>query len=291
MRIGIYTSGGKYLSKEELTELIELCNKENILYSFNYEYSDYANRNFGYILPAYHNAKNIPADTDFMLSYGGDGTFLHCIAMLESRQIPIIGINSGRLGFLASVRKNGLEQAIKCLLEHNYTLEKRSMLRVRGDFKEPLISSDAFNEFTLQKNGLNMINVELHINGEYVANYMADGLIISTPSGSTAYSMSVGGPIISPSCDCFIINPIAPHNLTMRPLIVNSTSQLSLSVTTRNKNCIATLDNRAYTVDNKARFTIGLSSNNISMVKLPDSYFFDTLRQKLMWGTDITNSK
>lgn len=285
MNIAIYCRGKEYLPLEALEKILLSAKSMGAKLSIN---SDAELQNPSeYNIQTYTQAKSIPEKTDFIISLGGDGTLLSCVAALEGKETPILGINSGRLGFLSSVGITHITEALECLQNGCYTLEERTMLAVEGGFSADIGYRHAFNEFTIQKNGLSMITVSLKINQEQVADYNADGLIISTPSGSTAYSMSVGGPILSPACDAFVITPIAPHNLTMRPLVVEGSSLLELHVSTRQGKCIATLDNRSCIIDDTAQFKLQKSNKKAVLVKLNNNTFYSTIRKKLMWGTKI----
>lgn len=283
MRIAIYTKGGKYLTDNEMKHWGELMKRYNLSCSINYdgdeEFASLA-KSFGFEL--YDKPCQIAYDTKFIISYGGDGTLLHSIEKFREYDIPILGVNSGRLGFLASVPREDAEAALQSLIRGDYTLEQRSLMAVESAG----LTTYVFNEFTLQKSSFSMINVKLLINGEYVANYMSDGLIVSSPSGSTAYSMSVGGAIIAPDCNCYIINPIAPHNLNMRPIIISDTSVLELSAESRDDIVLATMDNRWQNVPCGQKFIVRKSSYNVRFIKLKNISFYRTIREKLMWGID-----
>lgn len=284
MKIAIYTKGGKYLTNEEMESWSRLIKKYKILCSINTNgdslFVERA-KNLGF--EVYDDVKKMAKDTSFVVSYGGDGTFLHSLEILRELNIPILGINSGRLGFLASVPREETECAIESLVRGDFCIEERPLMEIRCG--EGI--SYAFNEFTLQKRTLSMINVKLTINGEYVANYLSDGLIISSPSGSTAYSMSVGGAIIAPDCSCYIVNPIAPHNLNMRPIIISDHSVLELSAESREEGVLATMDNRSLNVANGESFQVKKSPFSIKLVKLKNTSFYKTIREKLMWGMDV----
>lgn len=279
MKIAIFTKGGKYLTVNEMEQWSQLLSTYNITCYINYP-DNSSHKQYGF--KTYQNTSDLPADISFVVSYGGDGTLLHSIELFRENNIPILGINSGRLGFLASVPRTEIEKAIVALKNNEYTIEERPLMEITSNG----LKSYAFNEFTLQKSSLSIINVSLSINGEYVANYMSDGLIISSPTGSTAYSMSVGGPIISPDCNCYIINPIAPHNLNMRPLIISDTAELMVSGVSREATILATIDNRSLNAENNRQFTIKKSSYVVKLVKLKETSFYRTIREKLMWGMD-----
>ena len=223
---------------------------------------------------------------DLALSFGGDGTFLSTVRKMGGHPIPILGINSGRLGFMAAVALEEIATALDELHEGQYTVEERTLLQVAGD-----ACGLAANEFTLQKAGTAMISVEIAVDGEHVATYWADGVIVSTSTGSTAYSMSVGGAILAPGCRCFILSPIAPHNLNIRPLVVPDTSAIRLTVATRNGGeAIATIDNRERMVANGSTFELSRADHRLRVIRPAGNSFYKTLRNKLLWGVDARNS-
>lgn len=284
MNIAIYTKGGKYINHSDLKSLSLVAHK----YGINFFVSGLALSggecdDIRHGVSAYSSISELPSDISFVMSYGGDGTFLHSLDMARELDVPVLGVNSGRLGFLASVPREGLEEAFSAVIGGEYTIEHRPLIEVES---EGLTMGYAFNEFTLQKSELGMIKVTLHINNEYVADYMADGLIVSSPSGSTAYSMSVGGAIIAPECSCYIINPIAPHNLNMRPVVVSDDAHVVLKGEGRNASLLATLDNRSFEVKNNQVFNLKKSSYSVKLIKLNTSSFFRTIREKLLWGID-----
>lgn len=224
-------------------------------------------------------------DVDIALSFGGDGTFLNTAWKVRAKKIPILGVNAGHLGFLSSVGIDEFKKTLSQLIIGKYTVHKFSMLTVEG-------MGDALNEFTLQKNGNKMLDIVLSVDGCEVTTYRADGLIVSTPTGSTAYSMSVGGSIISPGCGCFIISPIAPHNLSVRPLVVSDTSKITLTIHSRADNFArATLDNRQENVRicSDSEFKIYKCPDS-TLVIYPEGYsFYKALVEKLNWGRPLVS--
>lgn len=227
-----------------------------------------------------------PADYDLALSFGGDGTFLSTVRKMGQSHIPILGINSGRLGFMAAVALEDIGKALDKLREGRYTIEERTLLQIEGGAE-----GVAANEFTIQKDGTAMISVEIRIDGENVATYWADGVIVSTSTGSTAYSMSVGGAILAPGCRCLILSPIAPHNLNIRPLVVPDTSIVTLKVTTRHgEEAIATIDNRERLVPDGTAFRLSKASHMLRVIRPAGNSFYKTLRNKLLWGVDARNN-
>lgn len=281
MTLGIYTPAIQYLPLAELRELLHISDKYSFEFYVNTAYAKEIDSIAGIKLKSYTTKDELPEDTKFMLSYGGDGTFLKCVKIIDDMEIPILGINSGHLGFLLSTHFSSARDAIESIIKGDYTIETRNMLRIEGK----RITTDAFNEFTIQKSDLSMISVDMNISSEYITTYKADGLIISTPSGSTAYSLSAGGPIVSPKCNCFIITPIAPHNLTMRPLIIDNSSIITLTVHSRKGKAIATIDNQSYKIENYDVFTLSLSPTKVNIIKLKGDSYFETLTNKLMWAS------
>ena len=236
--------------------------------------------------------KELPGDIefDFFLSIGGDGTFLESATIVRDREIPILGFNTGRLGFLSYVNSNNLIWALKQLLSGEFTLDKRMLLEVTCDEEFYGKNNFCLNEFALQKKSrLNMIKLKVYANDNYINTYWSDGLIISTPTGSTAYSLSCGGPIVAPHSDVLVITPIANHNLTVRPLVVSADSEIKILIESNNDKVLASLDYRAHSIKKSNEITIKKAKFNINFVNLFENTYFSTLRSKLMWGTDLRN--
>lgn len=224
---------------------------------------------------------------DYAISFGGDGTFLSSVRKMGRECIPIIGVNSGRLGFLSTVQKDDADLAIKELINNNFDTISRSMIKIIGEIPEE-IPHRALNEFTIQKSGTAMIMIEIAIDNQDVGTYWADGVIVSTPTGSTAYSMSVGGAILTPGCGSFIISPIAPHNLNIRPLVVPDSSTISLRAITRsNSHAIITIDNREFRAGSGRGFGLVRSKYELQTIHLKGNNYYQTLRDKLLWGVDL----
>lgn len=233
--------------------------------------------------------KSLPADTDFLISFGGDGTFLETLKIVQDRKIPVIGINTGRLGFLANISRDEICVSAEELFQGNYTLEDRTLIRLKGTKPDKNEFSIALNEITIHKFGAGMISVKTELDGEYLNTYWADGLIISTPTGSTAYSMSVGGPIVMPESRNFIISPVAPHNLSVRPIIIPDNKTISLKVFSRSDRFLVSIDSHTIEVDNNTDLFIDKAPYSIKLVKFHSTSFYNTLRNKLMWGVDKRN--
>lgn len=229
---------------------------------------------------------------DLLISIGGDGTILRAITYVGNLSIPIVGINTGRLGFLATIQNNQIESAIDCIFEGRYKISERSLLCVETNPENDDITqlNFALNEIAIsRKNTTSMITVETHLDGEYLTSYWADGLIVSTPTGSTGYSLSCGGPVISPAAKSFAITPIAPHNLNARPLIIPDQTEIQLKVDGREDFYLISLDSRIATLHNSTIVTIKKADFKIKMIELHSESFIDTLRKKLLWGEDKRN--
>lgn len=229
---------------------------------------------------------------DFLVSIGGDGTILRAIIFVKDMGIPIIGINTGRLGFLATIQVSEIENAIQDIIDGNYKISERSLLSVETSPENEEVKSlnFALNEIAVsRKNTTSMITVETHLNDEYLTSYWSDGLIVSTPTGSTGYSLSCGGPVITPDTNSFVLAPIAPHNLSARPLIIPDSTEIQLIVEGREENHLISLDSRIATLENGTIITIRKADFKIKMISLLNESFLDTLRKKLLWGEDKRN--
>ena len=233
---------------------------------------------------------DLPADVCMILSVGGDGTFLETAMRVRSTGIPVAGINTGRLGFLANIPVEDLGQSIDLLCSGQYKLVSRSMLEIVSPadlFGDG--NAIALNEITIQKADQSMITITVRVDGTFLNTYRADGLIISTATGSTAYNLSVGGPILSPTDDSIIIAPMSPHNLTIRPIIVTGSSVITLEPGGRSSHCLVTCDSKAVRVPAGIFLEVRRSDERLSTVTTAGNDFFSTLRNKLMWGADPRN--
>ena len=235
--------------------------------------------------------KSLDNSFDLLISIGGDGTILRAITYVKDLNIPIVGINTGRLGFLATIPMNTVEKALDEIFEGNYRISKRSLLAITvGEGEAVFDLNFALNEITVsRKNTTSMISVETWLDDEYLTSYWADGLIVSTPTGSTGYSLSCGGPVIMPESDSFVLTPIAPHNLNARPLVISSNKIIKLKVSGREDEHLVSLDSRIKTLPNNTTITIQKAPFNIRMIELKDERFIETLRKKLLWGADQRN--
>ena len=229
-------------------------------------------------------------DVDFLFSLGGDGTLLDTVTLIRDSNIPIIGINIGRLGFLAGLGKEEIEAAIEALEKGTFIIDKRTLIQL--DSVQPLFGNVnyALNEMTIHKTDSSfMMKINAYLNGEFLNSYWSDGLIVSTPTGSTGYSLSCGGPVVSPKSKNFIITPIAPHNMNIRPIVIPDDIEISFKIEDPNINSLCTLDSRSATIDASNQLSVKKAPFTISLVRLDDHYFISTLRNKLMWGADKRN--
>jgi NAD+ kinase len=239
----------------------------------------------------FSSAEDLPGKIDFLMSLGGDGTLLDTVCYVRDTNIPVIGINFGRLGFLASIGKEEIHALVQALLNRTYVVDQRSLLHL--DANVPLFGDVpyALNEFTIHKKDTSaMVKIHTYLNGEFLNTYWADGLIVATPTGSTGYSLSCGGPIVFPDAGNFVITPVAPHNLNVRPIIVPNNNIISFEVEGRSDQFLCTLDSRMETIDNTVQLAIKKEEFKLSLLRLDDSNFLHTLRNKLLWGIDARNT-
>ena len=226
-------------------------------------------------------------EADMVLSIGGDGTFLKTASRVGSRNIPILGINTGRLGFLADVSPEEMEDTFNDIYSNNYRIEDRSVLQVSCKEQELKGYPFGLNEIAvLKRDSSSMISIHTAINGAYLTTYQADGLVIATPTGSTAYSLSIGGPVIVPHSNTIAITPVAPHSLNVRPIVINDDWEITLDVESRSHNFLIAIDGRSETCREGSKLTIRKADYKIKVVKRQNHIFFNTLRNKMMWGAD-----
>jgi NAD+ kinase len=234
--------------------------------------------------------EQLTPNVECMISLGGDGTLLDTISLIQEKNIPVIGINFGRLGFLASVNQEEIQEVIDALINRNYVVEKRVMLKVAAETSLFGNVPYALNEVVIYKQDVSsMIKIHTYINGAFLCTYWADGLIIATPTGSTGYSLSCGGPIVFPDSASFVITPIAPHNLNVRPLIIPDSSVLSFEIEGRMEHYICSLDARRETVQKSTQIAITKQSFPLQLIRLHENSFLSTIRNKLLWGVDKRN--
>ena len=233
-----------------------------------------------------------PKDLDFLISIGGDGTLLDTIPLVNNSNLPILGVNAGRLGFLANTTQEEIALAVKALKEKTFKIDERSLIEVNStNSSSPFGNSNyALNEITIhKKDSSSMLAIHAYVDDEFLNTYWADGLIVATPTGSTAYSLSCGGPILSPSSDNFVITPIAPHNLNLRPMVVNDNVTIRLQLDSREEQCLVAMDSRSVSIENEFELQLKRANFNIRLIELPNQNFFKTIRNKLFWGKDVRN--
>lgn len=243
----------------------------------------------------YFNSDTVIDDkVDLFFSIGGDGTLLRSITVVRDSEIPILGINTGRLGFLTSLQKESLLEGLDMLFEGKYHLIKRSLLQVSTDLKMDALEHTGFalNEITInRKNTTSMLSILTELDSKNLTTYWADGLIVATPTGSTGYSLSSGGPILTPDTQCWVLNPIAPHNINIRPLIVPDKTKIKISVSGRGSHFLLSLDSRIITMENGNAVYLEKANFSIYTVQLAGSFFFKALRERLFWGQDTRNAQ
>lgn len=293
MKIAVF---GKTINPDKRVNILEFFNRLNY-----YKHDLYIYENFGKLLKtdlkidpgpyfSFFDYTGLPSDISFLFSLGGDGTFLETVNLVRDSGIPVIGVNTGRLGFLASISLDNLIESIDTLFAGKYSVEERTMIRLKitgeGFFDKYYI---ALNEISVHKKDMGMLSIHVKLNNEYLNTYWSDGLIIATPTGSTAYSMSVGGPIILPETNNFIISPVSAHNLSIRPIVIPDTKIVNLKVDSRSDEFLVSMDSRSFCVSNNHTLSVDKAPYKMNLVRIQGSCFYGTLRTKLMWGIDKRN--
>ena len=289
MKVAILGKIIKSESTEHITKIISLLEKRKVSVFLEFEYFKSLN---GFISESVSSFKELDKSFDLLISIGGDGTILKAITFVKDLSIPIVGVNTGRLGFLAKIQIENIEQVIEEIILKNYSISERTLIEVStSEINQQLSKLNfALNEITLsRKNTTSMISIDTKLDNKHLNSYWADGLIISTPTGSTGYSLSCGGPIIMPEAENLIINPIAPHNLNARPLIIPDSTEIKIKVNGREDEFLISLDSRITTLSNSSEVIIKKSPFKIKMIELENESFLITLREKLMWGKDKRN--
>ena len=293
MTVGIYGQSKNELTLKYANYLVELClqNEVSVVFEENF-YKGYLELDKDNEFKTFSEYSNLDRDLSFFFTVGGDGTFLRSITFIRDLNIPIIGINTGRLGFLATIQKEEIEIAFQKIISKKFVIQNRSLLCAQthseaDDFND---LNFALNEITItRKNTASMIKVNATLDEEFLTTYWSDGLIISTPTGSTGYSLSCGGPIISPTSKNIVLTPIAPHSLAVRPLVIPDGTDIKLQIDSRADEVLLTLDSRMYTLSNNSIVHIKKCPFSIKTVQLNDQTFIKTLREKLLWGEDKRN--
>ncbi|CAN5569326.1 NAD kinase [soil metagenome] len=293
MKIAIYSRGIENDQHKDMESLLEELNLYKVEPVF---YQDFFNKFYSSVTmkgkySTFNSADDLDNTIDCMISLGGDGTLLDTVTLVQDKGIPVLGINYGRLGFLATIGKEDFHFAIKALAQRTYVTDNRTLIHL--DANIPLFNNTPYglNEFTLQKkDSSSMIKIHTYLNGEFLNTYWADGLIVATPTGSTGYSLSCNGPIVFPDSGSFVITPVAPHNLNIRPIVVPDNNIISFEVEGRTDSFICTLDSRRMVVPKEAQLALRKEKFGLNLIRLNESNFLQTLRNKLSWGLDKRNN-
>jgi NAD+ kinase len=290
MRVFLF---GQAVANEHLPyveELVENLRREQIKVSVYAPYKEMLAEKLPVFkeIEGHDSLRNQPMD--IVITLGGDGTILKAVTLIGSKEIPILGINLGRLGFLASIENKYISQAVRQLSRGMYSVDSRTMLFLETDREIFGDMRFALNDFTLHKRDIgSMITIHTYINGDYLTSYWADGLIVSTPTGSTGYSLSCGGPIVFPNSSNFIITPVAPHNLNVRPIVISDTAVISFEIEGRSTNFLCTLDSRYETVTAEYQLAVRKCDFKTRLILLDNFSFLKTIHEKLTWGKDTRN--
>ena len=292
MKIAIYSRG---IEQNQLQDIRLLLNELYMRGAEPVFYQDFFNQFYSAIdirekYSTFNADDRLDSDIDCIISLGGDGTLLDTVTLVRDTGIPVLGINYGRLGFLANIGKEELPQAINSLADRNYVIDKRSLIHLDANLPVFGDSPYALNEFSLHKKDSSpMIKIHTYLNGEFLNTYWADGLIVATPTGSTGYSLSCNGPVVFPENNSFVITPISPHNLNIRPIIVPDNTIISFEVEGRTDGFIATMDSRREVVPKEVQLAVKKESFGINLIRLHENNFLQTIRNKLSWGLDKRN--
>ncbi len=293
-KVAIYGQAYTISAEKEIKILLAILKKHNIVVFFEQKFYDLLieNKSLEKKYPTFSHFNDLSDSFDLLFTIGGDGTFLRAITYVRNLNIPMMGINTGRLGFLATIQKDQIEESIELLLKKEYSIQERTLLQIETtptteEFSE---LNFALNEITIaRRNTTSMIGIKTYLNHEYLTNYWADGLIISTPTGSTGYSLSCDGPVILPNSKSLVITPIAPHNLNARPMVIPDNTSIQLEVSAREKDYLISLDSRITTVDQTTTIRIKKAPFTIKSILPKNQSYIKTLRAKLLWGEDTRN--
>lgn len=294
-KVAIFGQVYKNSHEEHLSTLINTLNKAKSSVFIFKDYGDSVKKTgltFTDNLEVFDGNTQLDDSFDALITLGGDGTILRAFNLIKHLSIPILGINLGRLGFLATVQKNEIPDAIAAFLKSDYTIDERVMLKVESNEKSTKFTTlgYALNDLTIaKKNTTSMIGVDAYLNDKYLTTYWADGLIISTPTGSTGYSLSCQGPVMMPNTNNFLITPVAPHNLNARPIVISDNTVIKLKVLRREDQFLASLDSRVATIDVETELIVKKADFSAKIITLKDHTFINTLRDKLLWGQDTRN--
>ena len=292
MKVAIYSRGGENVQSTDLQNLTDELAKSRISSVVHEDIFDQVSHALtdATSFSTFKGSDDLDDTFDCMISLGGDGTLLDTVTLVRDKNIPVLGINFGRLGFLASLGKENLESVVQALANRSYVVDQRTLIHM--DANIPLFGETPYglNEFAIHKRDTSsMIKIHTYLNGEFLNTYWADGLIVATPTGSTGYSLSCNGPVVFPESGSFVITPVAPHNLNVRPIIVPDNNIISFELEGRTDQFICTLDSRKEFVDRNVQLAVKKEDFTISLVRLHEKNFLQTLREKLAWGFDTRN--
>lgn len=292
MKIAIYSRGVENDQLKDIQKLFEELIKNGVEPVFFQDFFNqfYSSVNLNNQYSTFNSFEDLDSSIDCLLSLGGDGTMLDTVTMVRDSGIPVLGINYGRLGFLANIGRDEIQGVIDAIAERKYVLDKRTLIHL--DANVPLFGETpyALNEFSIHKRDISpMIKIHTYLNGEFLNTYWADGIIVATPTGSTGYSLSCGGPVVFPESNSFVITPVAPHNLNIRPIVVPDDNIISFELEGRGDDFLATLDSRKEFVTKEVQLAVKKESFDIKLIRLNENNFLQTLRGKLSWGLDKRN--
>jgi NAD+ kinase len=292
MKIAIYSRGVENDQLKDIHKLFEELIKNGVEPVF---FQDFFNQFYSSVdlnnqYSTFNSFEDLDSNIDCVLSLGGDGTMLDTVTMVRNSGIPVLGINYGRLGFLANIGRDEIQGVIDAIAERKYVIDKRTLIHL--DANVPLFGETpyALNEFSIHKRDISpMIKIHTYLNGEFLNTYWADGIIVATPTGSTGYSLSCGGPVVFPESNSFVITPVAPHNLNIRPIVVPDDNIISFELEGRTDDFLVTLDSRKEIVSKEVQLAVKKETFDIKLVRLNENNFLQTLRSKLSWGLDKRN--
>jgi NAD+ kinase len=292
MKVAIYSRVMDWDHRLEVQELFDELAKQKITPVIYRPYFDQITPGiqFSAAIGTFSDESELDKSIEFLISLGGDGTLLDTVTLVRNKNIPVLGINFGRLGFLASIGKENAVTTVRALAKRGFVIDKRTLIHL--DASEELFGdvSYALNEFAIHKKDTSpMIKIHTYLNGEFLNTYWADGLIVSTPTGSTGYSLSCNGPIVFPESSSFVITPVAPHNLNVRSIVVPDSNIISFEVEGRSEDFICALDARRHVVSKNVQLAVKREAFTMGLIRLNENNFLQTLRTKLMWGLDSRN--
>ena len=291
MKIAIYSRPATHEGTLFLSEVIRFLHEKNVTVAAFHSLTDHLEKDVSsYISSIFKDQQELSdLHPDFLFSIGGDGTFIDAANLVGNSGLPILGINTGRIGFLTNVNRSSFREAYAFLQNNDYQIEKRSLLQVSSDNGAELPATFALNDISIHPHGDSINAVHVEANGERLNTYWGDGLIVATPTGSTAYSLSCGGPILVPSANVMVLTPIASHSLTVRPIVLPTDNELKIKVESRSHRFILSVDSHRLTMNDDVTLTVSRAPYTIQTIRLPNADFYSVIREKLLWGLDKRN--